>query len=223
MICVSVGEKKIPDAIAALSCCEFGEIRLDLLEQVNNDIVKKIFISHSNLIATFRRNGKSDSERLSMLGTAVKYGASYIDADINESLSFIDSVKALCSDSIGASKKGGTQLIISYHNYNETPGFAVLDRIITQSLERGADIVKIACDVSLPSHTERLLSLPEYYRGIRIVLAGMGTLGGRVRILSHAAGSFFTYASLPGRKATAEGQLDYNVISDEHARLSNVW
>ena len=215
MICVSVGERDYRDTVAVASLYSFAEIRLDLLDKVDSTIAGKIFSSHSRLIATYRKNSRGDAHRLSIIKAAVNNNALFIDVDIKESPPFITAVRDLCIDT-------PSNLIVSFHDYNETPGFETLDAIIAQALESGADAVKIACTASCAAHVERLLSLPDYYRGYKIIIAGMGDFGPRVRILSRAAGSFFTYASHSSGKATASGQLDYKTLLREQKRLENV-
>ncbi|MCL2792022.1 MAG: type I 3-dehydroquinate dehydratase [Spirochaetaceae bacterium] len=228
MICVSVGEKDYKNAIKVASLYDFAEVRLDLLETVDNKITEKIFSSHKNLIATYRKkdapnananadaDADTDAKRLSVLKTAVESGAAYVDIDINESIEFISSARSLCVNN-------GRQFIISYHNYEETPSLDILDKVIVQALDKGADIVKIACTVKDPADVERLLSIPDYYNAIKIVIAGMGEHGGRARILSEAVGSFFTYASHDMKSCTAEGQLDYKTVLEEQRKIVSGW
>ncbi len=225
MICVSVGEKNYNIAIEIAALYNFAEIRLDLLEKVDKKITEKIFSSHKNLIATYRKNSESEKERLLILKTAIENRAAYIDVDINESCEFISAIRQLCESNNLLSKKDGknTKLIISYHNYYETPKLNILDKIITDAINKGADIVKIACAAKTAIHVERLLSIPDYYNYIKIVIAGMGEMGGRVRILSEAAGSFFTYASHNIKNCTAEGQLDYKTILEEQRKIVSGW
>ena len=231
MICVSINEKEHNDAIKIASLYNFAEIRLDLLERVDNKIAQKIFSSHKNLIATYRKKDEptaasmqqADEKRLSILKTAIETGAAYVDIDINESSDFISSIKSFCLNSSQRFGRENTKLIISYHNFEETPCFDFLDKIINQAACKGADIVKIACMVKKTEHVERLLCLPEYYSSMKIVIAGMGKLGGRVRILSKAAGGFFTYASHDMKSCTAEGQLDYKTLLEEQRKIASGW
>ena len=215
MICVSVGEKDFREAVRTASAFDFAEIRLDLLGRVDSTIAKAIFSSHKKLIATYKKGKESDRERLEILETAVKSGAAFVDSDISENPFFISSVKSFCRDK--------ALLIVSYHDFKETPSLSSLDAIITQAVSYGADAVKIACTAENSTHVERLLSLPDYYSKVKIIIAGMGKLGERVRILSDSAGSWFTYASLPGKTATASGQLDYDSLLTEQGRISSVW
>ncbi len=215
MICVSVGEKDYREAIRAASAFDFAEIRLDLLDCVDSFVAKEIFSSHKKLIATYRKGTSDDVKRVAVLETAVNSGAAFVDVDISESPSFISAVKSFCRKKVF--------LIISYHDFKETPPLSAIDGIIARALENGADAVKIACTAENSTHVERLLSLPDYYSDTRIIIAGMGKMGKRVRILSESAGSWFTYASLPGRTATASGQLDYNELLIEQGRLGSDW
>jgi len=225
MICVSIGEKDHNNAINVAALYDFAEIRLDLLETVDNKIAEKIFSSHKNLIATYRKKHGSndDAKRLSILKTAIEAGAAYVDIDINESSEFVSSVKSVCSAARQDSAKRNVNLIISYHDYEETPSLDILDKIIIQAASKGADVVKIACTVKKAEHVERLLSIPDYYNSIKVVIAGMGKHGGRVRILSESAGSFFTYASHDMKSCTAEGQLDYKTILEEQKKVVSGW
>ncbi len=123
MICVSVGEKKWKDAAAASAEYPFTEIRLDYLDTVNGDIVSAVFSSgKGKKIATFRKTESvSDAERVTMLVKALESGADYVDADINNDESFI---KILSE----AAEKAGVKLIVSYHNFNETPEISELEK-----------------------------------------------------------------------------------------------
>ena len=225
MICVSINEKNYNNAIEIASLYDFAEIRIDLLETVENKIVKKIFSSHKNLIATYRKKDESDAKRLSILKTAIESGAAYIDIDINEGKKFISFAKSLCKDKNQQLSKGrkNTNLIISYHNFEETPTLDILDKVITEAIANGADIVKIACTIKNKTDIERLLSLPDYYSPVKIVIAGMGEKGGRVRVLAETAGSFFTYASHDKKSSTAEGQLDYKTLVKEQGKIVSGW
>ena len=216
MICVSVGEKNWENAAETAGMYPFTEIRLDYLENISESEVEQIFRSGKGLkIATFRKKDSfSDQDRLKMIVSALNAGASYADADINNNESFIKAV----SDAAG---KAGAKLIISYHNFKRTPSFRELDEIIKKAFSLKGDIVKIACSAETDDEAERLLSLPAVYENI--VIAGMGSRGGRIRSLSSAFKSLFTYASPDGGKAVAPGQVPYTELLEKQKRISDEW
>lgn len=221
MICVSVGERDYRTAIAVASRYSFAEIRLDIIRNIDFGKVDEIFSSHNNLIATCRETGQNKEFRLRLVERALRGGAAWADMDIDENPKDIAAVRDICLGSASENGERRQSLIISYHNYDETPGMEILDKIVEALFDMGADVAKIACAANCPAEVERLLSLPDCYRGRKIVVAGMGTLGGRVRILSGPAGSFFTYAFPGGAKPTAEGQLDYETLLGNQERLKH--
>ena len=216
MICVSVGEKNWKDAADAAAGYPFTEIRLDYFDSVNTEIVANIFSSgRGEKIATFRKTESvSDQERIGMIVTALNCGASYADADINNDASFIKSISE-------AAAKTGAKLIVSYHNFNETPCIGELEKIIEKAAALGGDIIKIACSAETAEEAERLLSIPAGRNNI--VIAGMGSMGGRIRVLSPFCRSLFTYASPDTGKAVAPGQIPYSELLEKQKRLGNEW
>jgi len=215
MICVSVGEKKWKNALSVIEKYDFTEIRLDYLEDVSSPVIETLFSGKGRKIATFRKTDLfNDSERLSAIETAVKCSADYIDADIENSKSFIESVIEMAS-------KSSTKVIISYHNFDTTPSLIELDRIIKKARQLKCDIVKIACMTETYEEAERLLSIPSDYDNI--VIAGMGSKGERVRTLSLFAGSLFTYASPDSGKAVAPGQVPFTELTEKQKRYSDEW
>ena len=218
MICVSVGEKDYKKALEISSNYSFAEIRIDQLENTEKRVLKRVFTQHSNLIATCRKTGKrfTDIQRLDILRTAAEYGAAWIDADIENSESFIHAAVEIC-------RRSRIKLIISFHDYKITPDYNTLVSVVEKASSYGADIIKIACSVNDISGLERLLSIPSVFPDKKISIAGMGRLGERVRILSLSAGSVFTYASSAEGSPTASGQIDYSTLSEIQGRLKDAW
>jgi 3-dehydroquinate dehydratase type I len=215
MICVSVGEEKWEKALPVIEKYGFTEIRIDYLEESSSSIIEKLFSGKGQKIATFRKTDLSnDSARLNAIETAVKCGADYVDADIENSESFIESVIKIAS-------KSNTKVIISYHNYEATPSLTELEGIIKRARQLKCDIVKIACMTETDEEAERLLSLPSDYENI--VIAGMGSKGERVRTLSAFAGSLFTYASPDSGKAVAPGQIPFTELYEKQKRCRDEW
>ena len=216
MICVSVGEKSWKAAAEQACRYPFTEIRLDYLENITEEAVYSVFSScRSDKIVTFRKKDSvPDNERIIMIKSALKAGASFADADINNSQDFISVVSEAASEA-------GAEMIISYHNFEKTPSLDEIAKIMNKASDLGADIIKIACRAETSEEAERLLSLPSDRN--KIVIAGMGSMGGRIRALSHSAGSLFTYACPDNGKAVAPGQVPYSELLREQERLSNEW
>ncbi len=215
MICVSVGEKSWERTRFMIADYNFAEVRLDYLDEISSEIIDHIFSGGEKLIATFRkRNDTEDEKRLDYLLKAIKVGAAYVDADINDPPWFISAVR-------DASKSSASALIISYHNYEETPELKVLDEIIDNATVYNPDIIKVACRTETASDVERILSLASCFGNI--VIAGMGGMGERVRVLSSSLGSLFTYASPDKGLPTAEGQISYSRLKEKQERLADEW
>ena len=205
MICVSIADINFEQCIEVIQDCEMAEIRLDKLD-FSEAQIKQLFSSGKKHIATFRKADKSDAHRNRHLAMAIKAGASYVDIDVDDTENFRKNV----FESIN---KTHCKAIISYHNYQKTPGKSELKNIVKACFAKGADIVKIACTVNHPFEAARLLSLYDldYARPGNIIAIGMGELGKITRLAATFLGAPFTYASIATDKQTAAGQ--YDVVS----------
>jgi 3-dehydroquinate dehydratase type I len=212
MICVSLAEKTFKDCIKALKSVEFAEIRIDKMD-VTAEEVNKLFSSHSKLIATCRPGFQRKDERLELLLTAVRAGAAYIDIEMESDEDFKNTITM-------EARKTGCQLIISYHNFEQTPDKKELNRIVQSCFNAGADLIKVACKVQNNIENVRLLSLLEDERPIIVI--GLGEEGKKTRIIAPLLGSPFTYASLSQGRETAEGQLDWETLEHILNTLKNV-
>lgn len=184
-ICISIGNCSKDELIHKLKETEFAEIRLDLLDWITLADIKEIFSNHKNLIATLRPGKVSEKERLGSLKTAVEAGAALVDIETENSAEFISEITK-------TARRHGTKIIISYHNYENTPALKPLQKIVVDALGKGADIVKVACKVNSQRDCARLLSLLD---GKRVVVpAGMGKNGLVTRISALFLGAPFTYA-----------------------------
>jgi 3-dehydroquinate dehydratase-1 len=108
------------------------------------------------------------------------------------------------------------QVILSYHNFENTPSKKQLGTIIEQCFSQGADIAKIACRVHSETDSARILSLYDYpgqlHKG-KITAIGMGEKGKITRLAAPLLGAPFTYASQSTGKETAPGQLDKDTLA----------
>ena len=198
MICVALQESNVSNCLEILESVELAEIRIDLAHLSKEDVVTIFSESNSQLIATCRPDNYSDEERMDLLKVAISSGAAFVDIEIESKPEFTKELVAFA-------KQFNTTVIISYHNFEQTPLSAELAEIIKTCFDLGADIAKIATMVTSNQDNARLLSL--YDTEKKIVVLGMGQLGKITRLMAPYLGSPFTFASLDEASATAPGQI----------------
>ena len=200
-ICLSIGNLNFDEVVTHLKNVALAEIRIDLLN-LNHDERATIFKLHKNLIATYRTT--SDFETmLALLTQAISNGCTYIDVDINTPNIYLEKL-------IEIAQSKGCKVILSYHNFDETPNSEVLIAMADKLFSQGAYIAKIACMAQAPPDCARVLGLYENYKNL--VAFCMGTAGMVTRISAPLIGAPFTYASA-GNWETAPGQLSYSDAS----------
>jgi 3-dehydroquinate dehydratase I len=224
MICISIGNPEFESCKRILddSAVRMAEIRLDGAA-LSYDEIGTIFSTYSNLVATCRpTNGpdpRSDAERKKMLMTAIIAGAAFVDLEV-------ESDDAFKRELIQTARIQQCRVIISYHNYDSTPSRPQLEKIVERCFEDGADIAKVACHVHSACDSARLLALYDYparaYLGREILAIGMGEKGKITRLAAPLLGAPFTYASMPGQKETAPGQLDNESLIRLYELLKHV-
>jgi 3-dehydroquinate dehydratase type I len=197
MICISISHI---DEIPALQAqeVELAELRLDQINREPEEIYSLV-PSGWKTIATCRPEEVDEEKRLRWLTSSMDLGAQYIDIELESTVEYIKALRTHAGSC-------GTQLIISYHNFEETPGHDLLARNLESCFERGGDIAKIATAVH---STEDLLHLIRLYElpGKKVVI-GMGGMGRILRLMAPYLGAEFTYASPRKGVETAPGQLD---------------
>jgi len=185
---------------------EMAEIRLDL-NRFGKDEILRLSRLNTPLIYTFRaRQGVSDKERYEKLLFAMEHGAAWIDLDIENEESFINSL----SKQIEAHRQ--CKLIISYHNFLRTPVNRDLYELILRAGAYKAHLIKIACLSHGERDNRRMLA---FNRSFSNVLAFcMGEKGKSTRYRSLMAGAPFTYVCLRGHE-TAPGQMDRETMIEQ--------
>lgn len=197
MICVSVGERSAARCLEVLDGLRFAEVRLDLVRDAAQH-VEALFAGPGKRIATCRPGRLSGAERAELLERAIAAGADYVDVELEAPLAHRRRV-------LRAARRAGCEVIVSFHDFEGTPARAGLERTMHRCFAAGADIAKIACTVSNPGDSARLLGLLE--GGRPMVVVGMGPRGRLVRLAAPLLGSLFTYAAPDSGRPTAPGQL----------------
>jgi 3-dehydroquinate dehydratase-1 len=132
----------------------------------------------------------------------------------------LETPKSQMDKIIDLAKKNKCKVILSYHNFEETPGLRDLYKIADACYDKGADIAKIATMVKSPEDNGRLMAL--YSIGRPVVSLGMGEIGKISRITSLMLGAEFTFASQDDGAKTAPGQIEYSKLKTlfEHIRTT---
>ena len=140
----------------------------------------------------------SEEERLSVLLAACDAGFEYVDVEATTQnvFSFVKEAKGR-----------GSEVIISHHDFDETPSRDQLEELMTYGLTNGADVCKIIGTAREPGDCLTYLSFLNDNRGVRLVCFGMGGPGAMSRIFSPVFGGEFTYASSAVGAESAPGQL----------------
>ena len=215
MICISLADLSFERCVEALKDIDMAELRLDLLD-FSLEQIQEIFVLPKKMIATHRPTTISEEKRKEILITAIEAGADYVDIEIEADASFKKAILKTC----GAQQ---CKVIISYHNYENTPLKKELEDIIDRCFNDGANIAKIACRVNDEADAARILSLydRENTKAHQLVSIGMGEKGKITRLAAPLLGAPFTFAALTENKKTAPGQLDMKTIEDMFNKLAS--
>ncbi len=204
MICVAIAEPDLEKCFQTLDKVEMAEIRIDLtgfgLEEI-----KKVFAHTTPTIATCRPDQMGSKKQFELLTLAIKSGAKYIDIEI-------DADKKQIKKIITIARNNHCKVIVSYHNFEETPGLKQLYQVVDDCFASGADIAKVATQTKNKSDCARLLSLYSIQKPL--VVLGMGELGKITRIMAPFLGAEFTFASMDEGLPTAQGQIVYSRMKE---------
>ncbi|MEM2994885.1 MAG: type I 3-dehydroquinate dehydratase [Candidatus Bathyarchaeia archaeon] len=195
---------------------DLAEIRLDYLESFDG-IEKAVEKAKIPLIATnrqYEQGGKrrqDENERVKMLLKAAGMGFSFVDLEITTS-----NIETIMKDL----RKTNAKIILSFHNFNETPSLEEMRKIVAFQIEIGADICKLVTMAKSLNDNLTFLSLAaEISKKTPIICFAMGKLGVPSRILSPMFGSYLTYASLESGMETAPGQISIGQLKEIYRLL----
>lgn len=140
-------------------------------------------------------------------------GADVIDFEMSHPRELVDELKS-------AAKKSGVALVLSYHNFAETPPLATLLQKFEAAQALGADVAKVAV---MPKTLDDVLVLlsatakaAETLR-IPLISMSMGSLGSLTRMCSWAFGSSLTFGV--AASGSAPGQM---AIEDVKAAIAHL-
>ena len=215
-VCAVITEETVDGARAALkqasTVADLIELRLDYLRDFDlgdeREIASLLESKPLPLIITCRayeEGGKKhidDHLRIRLLVEGARRLADFCD------------VEAAHYDKAARLSPDLSRLIVSFHNFSETP--ANLDAVYDRVTALPAAVHKIVTRANNIADTLAIFRLLERARaeGKRLIAMAMGQAGIITRVLGPSRGSFLTYGSLASGKESAEGQLTCEELID---------
>jgi 3-dehydroquinate dehydratase/shikimate dehydrogenase len=207
-ICAVIAEERVESARTALreaaQCADLAEVRLDYLRDFDfNDpqALQKLLEDKSvPVIITCRSVGEGGRQRIdedARLRLLVE-GARWAEWCDIEWTSF---------DRAAAFSPDYSRVIVSYHNFSETP--VDIESIYEKLSRLPARLCKIATLANSFADSMAILQLLDRARneGKRLIALAMGEAGIITRVMAMARGGFLTFGSLGRGRESAPGQL----------------
>ncbi|KAK4751251.1 hypothetical protein SAY87_004733 [Trapa incisa] len=181
------------------------EIRLDCLRKFSPQQDLEILIKRSPLptlvtCRPFWEGGQYDgdeSKRQDALRLAMHLGASYVDIELEVAYEFINSIHG--------KKPENFRVIVSSHNFHNTPSSEAIGNLVARIQASGADIVKIATTALDITDCARIFQIMVHSQVPTIGIV-MGERGLISRLLSPKFGAYLTYGALEAGAISAPGQ-----------------
>lgn len=207
-VCESFFAHDLSSALNAIEKIKsLGELRFDLSELHIDDIKTIKDKTDNKLIFTCRGGKFSEDLILQAYQKAIESDYDFIDIDLQHDGYLLSSLYPALSQS-------SCQLILSYHNYDETPSLKNLEEIIHKLESSKANIIKIATLTHQQNDVEILMKAQNSKKDI--ICLGMGEFATESRIQSILNGGAFTFTAFDLSKSTAKGQLDYDSFQDAY-------
>lgn len=216
MICTSIQNKNYGEILEILAepMVEMAEIRLDRCTLTDEEIEDLFGNSDVPLIATCRIAEAGEQQAWRLLKLAIESGARFSDLEIEAPANMSKSFQKLCHEC-------GTEIIRSYHNFEQTPSDDELQKALARCFRYGADIAKIVTTCNSVEDAARIEALYtillediDSLQG-RLVAFGMGSYGKITRLECLKRGAPFTYCALSEQEATAPGQWTAAAMYDQ--------
>ncbi|KAK4851772.1 hypothetical protein QYF36_018315 [Acer negundo] len=181
------------------------EVRIDFLKNFSprNDL--NILIKQAPLptLITYRpkwEGGQYDgdeSTRQETLRIAMELGTDYLDVELKVAQEFYSSIQG--------KKPEKLKIIVSSHNYKNTPSVEEIGNLVARIQATGADIVKIATTSVDITDNARMFQVLVHSQ-VPMIGIVMGERGLMSRILSAKYGGFLTFGSIEAGVISAPGQ-----------------
>lgn len=215
MICIVIKGPTIEEArtqiAQALPDADLIELRLDFFIQLDRKKLKTLREFPIPMIFTLRSSLQggnyigSEEQRLATLENLLELQPEYVDIESHVPRSLIAKI---------SSAFPSTQLILSYHNFEETP--KDLEAIYQQMRTIPASFYKIAVTAKNSLDALNFICWTQHNRHPQLIALSMGAHGQISRILAPFMGSPFTYAALDDTHLSAPGQLSAKTLIDRY-------
>jgi 3-dehydroquinate dehydratase I len=197
-------------AAAQVKVCDIVEVRADQIESEAAGLAggKEIAALGMPVIFTVRLHSeggkwvKQDKLRMPLFEDALKH-LSAVDVELESKL-----MPAVCK--LAKSLKKAT--VVSFHDFNKTPGLGKLKDIAKKSAAHGS-VVKISTMAATSHDILTLQKLLECDFGVPLCVIGMGAAATKTRITFPAMGSCLTYGYLD--VPSAPGQLSAKTLNEQ--------
>ena len=215
--CASVAEKtpkRLKQTLTkALKKSDYAEIRFDFLNpNLVPDALQQIKKDLRKCVCTLRpvsEGGKfsgSEKNRISIMKLIAEYNPFLLDIELN-TLSKNKNLQRYL-------KSTGTDILLSWHNFKQTPDTSVLKKKLAQ-MKKFSNNIKIVTMAKSVNDATRVLSLYKN-NNTKLIAFSMGNYGRISRILCLFLGSPYTYVSLG--KPVAPGQFSVDEVKSIFAR-----
>ena len=228
-ICIPIIAESEKTALRKMSRPLPEDCSLEILFELRVDRMREIKIERilrekkKKIVVTNRRREEgggfqgTERERISYLLKAVDLGADYVDLEASTDAALLAEVKTAI-----ANQNFKTLLIVSSHDFVNTPS----DWALKQKFEEGSalapDIVKIVSRANAEEDNLRILSLIPFARGKgrEIISFCLGEKGRLSRVMSLFLGAYMGFASLNKGEESAPGQLSLTEMAAVISMLS---
>ncbi|KAL6225346.1 hypothetical protein ACLB2K_004196 [Fragaria x ananassa] len=146
-----------------------------------------------------------EKHRLDVLRLAMELGADYIDVEFQAAHEFIDS--------IDRKKPEKLKVIVSSHNYQDTPSVEDLGELVARIQATGAEIVRITTTALDITDVARIFQI-SVHSHVPVIGLAMGERGLISRILCAKFGGYFTSGTLHSGIVSVPGEPAIKDILD---------
>ena len=210
--CVSIAEKtpkKLKQTLAkALKKSDYAEIRFDFLNP--NVVPEALHLIRKDLrkcvctLRPSREGGKfssNEKNRISIIKLIAEYDPFLLDIEYDTLRKNKNLQRYL--------KNSGTRMLVSWHNFKQTPAISVLKKKLLE-MKKFSNNIKIVTMAKSINDGSRILSLYNNSKNVKLITFSMGNFGKMSRLLCLFLGSPYTYVSLG--KPIAPGQFSLDEV-----------